>query len=54
MTELPLTLLKSDSLQPLSVWLSNVRVGALSPGFAAAVIFSIPPLLVYFAARKRT
>lgn len=54
MTELPLTLLKTDTLQPLSVWLSNVRAGALAPSFAAAVIFSVPPLLLFFAARKRT
>lgn len=53
MTELPLTLLTSPALQPFSVFLSDVQAGALSPSFAAAVLFSLPPLLLFFAAQKR-
>ena len=53
MIELPLTLFKTDALQPLSVWLGSVRSLALAPHFASAVLYSLPPLLLFFVSQRR-
>jgi multiple sugar transport system permease protein len=40
-------LLSDDSLHPLSVFLSKINTGEVSLAFAIAVIYMIPPLLVF-------
>lgn len=53
MTELPQALLKSETMQPLSVWLSGSDSSALALRFSTAVLFSLPPIAVYFLMKKR-
>ena len=47
MVEQPLILLTDEELHPLSVFLSKINSGEISLAFAVAVIYMIPPLLVF-------
>ena len=47
MVEQPLILLKDEDLHPLSVFLSKINQGEISLAFAVAVIYLIPPLLLF-------
>ena len=47
MVEQPLILLTDDQLHPLSVFLSKINSGEISLAFAVAVIYMVPPLLVF-------
>ena len=48
MVEQPLWLLqKSEDLQPLSVFLSQINQGEVGIAFAASFIFMVPPLLIF-------
>ena len=47
MVEQPLILLPDDALHPLSVFLSKINAGEISLAFAVAVIYMIPPLLMF-------
>ncbi len=47
MVEQPLILLSDEQLHPLSVFLSKINSGEISLAFAVAVIYMIPPLLVF-------
>ncbi|WP_330613833.1 carbohydrate ABC transporter permease [Butyrivibrio sp.] len=47
MVEQPLILLDDPDLHPLSVFLSKINSGEISLAFAVAVIYLIPPLLIF-------
>ncbi|MBR1669222.1 MAG: carbohydrate ABC transporter permease [Butyrivibrio sp.] len=47
MVEQPLILLPDSDLHPLSVFLSKINTGEISLAFAVAVIYLIPPLLIF-------
>jgi len=47
MVEQPLILLSNDELHPLSVFLSKINAGEISLAFAVAVIYLVPPLLIF-------
>ena len=47
MVEQPLILLGDPDLHPLSVFLSKINSGEISLAFAVAVIYLIPPLLIF-------
>ena len=47
MVEQPLILLKDVDKHPLSVFLSKINQGEISLAFAVAVIYLIPPLLLF-------
>lgn len=47
MVEQPLVLLPDEDLHPLSVFLSKINAGEISLAFAVAVIYMIPPLLMF-------
>ena len=47
MVEQPLILLSDEELYPLSVFLSKINAGEISLAFAVAVIYMIPPLLIF-------
>ena len=47
MVEQPLILLPDADMHPLSVFLSKINTGEISLAFAVAVIYLIPPLLIF-------
>ena len=47
MVEQPLILLPDEEMHPLSVFLSRINAGEISLAFAVAVIYMIPPLLLF-------
>jgi len=47
MVELPIIMLSDDTMQPLSVYLSKINAGEVGLAFAIAVIYMIPPLLLF-------
>ena len=47
MVEQPLILLPDSDMHPLSVFLSRINTGEISLAFAVAVIYLIPPLLIF-------
>ena len=47
MVELPIILLDNAEMQPLSVFLSTINAGEAGVAFAVAVIYMIPPLLLF-------
>ena len=47
MVEQPLILLSDEQLHPLSVFLSKINSGEISLAFAVAVIYMVPPLLIF-------
>jgi len=47
MVELPLILLPDADVQPLSVYLSVINAGEAGIAFAVAVVYMIPPLLLF-------
>ena len=47
MVEQPLILLDDPDLHPLSVFLSKINSGEISLAFAVAVIYLVPPLLIF-------
>lgn len=47
MVEQPLILLGDPDLHPLSVFLSKINSGEISLAFAVAVIYLVPPLLIF-------
>ncbi len=47
MVEQPLVLLPDTDMHPLSVFLSKINSGEISLAFAVAVIYLIPPLLIF-------
>lgn len=47
MVEQPLILLGDPDLHPLSVFLSKINAGEISLAFAVAVIYLVPPLLIF-------
>ena len=47
MVELPIILLPDTTMQPLSVYLSTINAGEVGVAFAVAVIYMIPPLLLF-------
>ena len=47
MVEQPLVLLPDSDMHPLSVFLSRINTGEISLAFAVAVIYLIPPLLIF-------
>ncbi len=47
MVEQPLILLPDSDKHPLSVFLSKINTGEISLAFAVAVIYLIPPLLIF-------
>ena len=47
MVELPIILLDSAETQPLSVFLATINAGEAGIAFAIAVIYMIPPLLLF-------
>jgi len=47
MVELPIILLPDSAMQPLSVYLSTINAGEVGVAFAVAVIYMIPPLLLF-------
>lgn len=54
MVELPRTLLRQESLMPLSVTLASIRADApLAPVFAASLLYLLPPLGTILLMRRR-
>jgi multiple sugar transport system permease protein len=47
MVEQPLILLPDPDMHPLSVFLSKINAGEISLAFAVAVIYLVPPLLIF-------
>ena len=47
MVEQPIVLLPDTDMHPLSVFLSRINTGEISLAFAVAVIYLIPPLLIF-------
>ena len=47
MVEQPLILLPDSDMHPLSVFLSRINTGEISLAFVVAVIYLIPPLLIF-------
>ena len=47
MVELPIIMLDDAQKQPLSVYLSTINAGEVGVAFAIAVIYMIPPLLLF-------
>jgi multiple sugar transport system permease protein len=47
MVEQPLILLPDPEMHPLSVFLSKINSGEISLAFAVAVIYLVPPLLIF-------
>jgi len=47
MVELPLILLDNADVQPMSVFLSTINAGEAGVAFAVAVVYMIPPLLLF-------
>ncbi len=47
MVEQPLILLSNEEMYPLSVFLSKINSGEISLAFAVAVIYMVPPLLIF-------
>ena len=47
MVEQPLVLLPEAGLHPLSVFLSKINTGEISLAFAVAVIYLVPPLMIF-------
>ncbi|MCR5558014.1 MAG: carbohydrate ABC transporter permease [Butyrivibrio sp.] len=47
MVEQPLILLPDSDMHPLSVFLSKINTGEISLAFAVAVIYLVPPLLIF-------
>ena len=47
MVELPIILLPDSDMQPLSVYLATINAGEVGVAFAVAVIYMIPPLLLF-------
>ena len=47
MVEQPLIMLKDSEYHPLSVFLSEINKGEIGLAFAAAVIYMIPPVLIF-------
>ncbi len=47
MVEQPLILLPDSDLHPLSVFLSKINTGEISLAFAVAVIYLVPPMLIF-------
>ena len=47
MVELPIILLQDSTVQPLSVYLSTINAGEVGIAFAVAVVYMIPPLLLF-------
>ena len=47
MVEQPLLLLADEEMHPLSVFLSKINAGEISLAFAVAVLYMVPPLLLY-------
>ncbi len=47
MVEQPLILLSDEEMHPLSVFLSKINAGEISLAFAVAVIYMVPPLLIF-------
>jgi len=47
MVELPIILLQDSGVQPLSVFLATINAGEVGIAFAVAVIYMIPPLLLF-------
>jgi len=47
MVELPLILLEGADSQPLSVYLSTINAGEAGIAFAVAVVYMVPPLLLF-------
>ncbi|MBQ7680412.1 MAG: carbohydrate ABC transporter permease [Butyrivibrio sp.] len=47
MVEQPLILLTNDEMHPLSVFLSKINAGEISLAFAVAVIYMVPPMLIF-------
>ena len=47
MVELPIILLGDSESQPLSVYLSKINAGEAGVAFAVAVVYMVPPLLLF-------
>jgi len=47
MVELPIILLDNAELQPMSVFLSTINAGEAGIAFAVAVVYMVPPLLLF-------
>jgi len=47
MVELPIILLDNAEMQPLSVFLSTINAGEAGVAFAVAVIYMVPPLMLF-------
>ena len=47
MVELPIILLQDSTQQPLSVYLSTINAGEVGVAFAVAVVYMVPPLLLF-------
>jgi len=47
MVELPIILLDNADSQPLSVYLSTINAGEAGIAFAVAVVYMVPPLLLF-------
>ena len=47
MVEQPLIMLKDSEYHPLSVFLSEINKGEIGLAFAAAVVYMIPPILIF-------
>lgn len=47
MVEQPLILLPDSDMHPLSVFLSKINAGEISLAFAVAVLYLVPPLLIF-------
>lgn len=47
MVEQPLILLPDSDMHPLSVFLSKINTGEISLAFAVAVIYLVPPMLIF-------
>jgi len=47
MVELPIILLDNSEAQPLSVYLSTINAGEAGVAFAVAVVYMVPPLLLF-------
>ncbi|MCL2628014.1 MAG: carbohydrate ABC transporter permease [Oscillospiraceae bacterium] len=47
MVELPIILLANADSQPLSVYLSTINAGEAGVAFAVAVVYMVPPLLLF-------
>lgn len=53
MVEQPIVFLRDAAMHPLSVYLSQIQQGRIGVAFAAAVVYSIPMLLVFLYGERR-